>query len=279
MTIKTYSSRAALAALAISAGALLSGSASGAIINLAGVTIAGNPADADGQAPVTGSVGGTAVFARNDLQTSGTGAFNPFLIIQNDGSEQGYNTDGTLTMDTKQTNFTRNVQVGELKIVTVSGQGATPFYEFILDANQNANDTDGKATLSLNSLILFTSPTASISETSLSALDLRGDTTERFNLGQNEILIDAGLGSTAGSGSADLFAFIPVSAFTGALPTDYLYFYNQNGVGLRASNDGSEEWRALTGANPVPEGGATVALFGLALGCMGLFKKGYRKNS
>jgi hypothetical protein len=280
MTQKFIRPRMALAAAVVAvslAGIPFTGLA--AVINLTDVTIDGNAVTPGGEGSLTGTTGGTAVFSRNNLQTSGSGVFDPFLTVQADGTEQGYNTDGTLTMDTKRAGFTRNLQVGELKIVTISSQGVTPFYEFILDANQNANDVSGKAVLGLSRLALFTSPTADISEPSLAALDANGDTTLRFDLGTSHtVLIDAALGATAGSGSADMFAYIPVSAFAGALPTDYLYFYNANGS-IRESNDGFEEWSALVGVNitNVPEGGATVALFGLALGCMGLMKKRFGK--
>lgn len=243
-------------------------SASAVTVNLAGVAINAIAPDLDGQEAVAGSLGGTAVFTRTDIKPAGTGIFNPFLALQANGTEEGYNSDGALKMDAKLQNFTRNLTVGELQIVSLTGFAGS-FYQFILDANQNANDTDGKAVLSIDNLVLFTSPTVDLEETSFANLDGRPDTTQRFNLGANNVFIDAALGSTAGSGSADLFFHVPVTAFATALPSDYLYFYNKNGS-VRESNDGFEEWSALTGPNHnVPEGGATLVFLGLGLVVLG----------
>ena len=44
------------------------------------------------------------------------------------------------------------------------------------------------------------------------------------------VKIDATLGSTSGSGSSDLLVYIPTSYLAGAADTDFVYFYNLNGV-------------------------------------------------
>jgi len=50
-----------------------------------------------------------ALFIWTDLDRSstGTGVIDSFVIIQHDGVEQGYNTDGTLEFDTKEPGHTR----------------------------------------------------------------------------------------------------------------------------------------------------------------------------
>ena len=73
----------------------------------------------------------------------------------------------------------------------------------------------------------------------------------------------------AGSGLYDLFVYIPTSVFDDAQDTDYLWFYNLNGVhwesdGDLTSESGFEEWRALTG-HSLPDGGMTLMLMGIAL--------------
>ena len=67
--------------------------------------------------------------------------------------------------------------------------------------------------------------------------------------------------SNGGSGKADLIAYIPASAFSGALPTDYLWFYHLAGVNIDAEG-GYEEWSALKGPQNFPDGGATAMLLG-----------------
>ena len=57
-----------------------------------------------------------------------------------------------------------------------------------------------------------------------------------------------------------MLAYIPTGAFTGASLTDYVVFYNLNGVHYQAddgtsSDAGFEEWSALTGpSSSVPDG-------------------------
>src|SRR5690242_2645183 len=42
-----------------------------------------------------------AVFSVFNLKGSGTGNIQPFVRVQNNGTEQGYNTSGTIQFDTK----------------------------------------------------------------------------------------------------------------------------------------------------------------------------------
>lgn len=78
--------------------------------------------------------------------------------------------------------------------------------------------------------------------------------------------------SNGGSGKSDMIIYIPVSAFAGASASDYLWFYNLNGVHFSADYDpnnvnlgaeaGYEEWRAVVATSTVPDGGSTLALLG-----------------
>jgi len=91
------------------------------------------------------------------------------------------------------------------------------------------------------------------------------------------IKLDASQGDrNGGQGISDMRLYVPISAFVGALATDYVWFYNLNGVQYLTdptlgAGAGYEEWRALTkvspGTNdtPVPDGGATAALLGLGM--------------
>ncbi len=237
----------------------------GSTLNLTDVTILGASPAAGHVGFLTGSLGGTAFFARSDVQSSGTGVIDPFLILQAKGTEKGYNTDGNLQYDTKQAHFTRNLQLSELATVLVDG---VQYYEFHLDADQDASSTLGKAVLSIDQIKIYTSPTASIDNIgSLSDLG-----TARFDLGTNSIFIDAGIGSTAGAGSDDMIAFIPVTAFAGASSGDYIYFFNFNGTQLE-SNDGREQWSALLGGNATVPEPSTLILLGSALAAMALIRK------
>jgi hypothetical protein len=85
--------------------------------------------------------------------------------------------------------------------------------------------------------------------------------------------------ANGGSGYSDMIIYVPTSAFAGALATDFVWFYNLNGVHYTADADlaaeaGYEEWRAAFGPGVnVPDGGATLILLGSAL--TALF--GYRR--
>jgi len=85
--------------------------------------------------------------------------------------------------------------------------------------------------------------------------------------------------ANGGSGWSDMLLYVPTSAFAGALDTDFVWFYNLNGVHLEADGNlaaeaGYEEWRATFKEGvSVPDGGATLILLGSAL--TGLF--GYRR--
>jgi hypothetical protein len=58
---------------------------------------------------------------------------------------------------------------------------------------------------------------------------------------------------------------VPVSAFAGASPTDFVWFYNLNGVHF-AAHAGYEEWSAYTRvATAVPDRGDTLKLLLIAI--------------
>jgi hypothetical protein len=133
---------------------------------------------------------------------------------------------------------------------------------------------------------IYTSPTASLFSSTFTPAsnELAGTITSlgtlRYNMdagADSVVLLDAALISS-GSGRADMTALIPLSAFSGASATDYVYVYSYFGnKGLDSepepdrnygSSDGFEEWvRPITPLEPAPEP-ATLAF--LALGGAGL---------
>jgi len=206
----------------------------------------------------------TAFFTTTEIQSTGSGVIDPFVRIQGHGSIEGYNATARPLMPNVKTSptFTHDLRLSDItQVVNPTGANPGVYYEFLLDINQS----HAKSLLSLDKLVLYTSSTALPSADQLS--DLTGGATERFNLGfGNEILLNYALNS--GSGSGDLFAYIPVESFTGASSGDYLYLYSMFGGkgGDYAENGGFEEWaaRAPNTVN-ILDGGATAALLILSV--------------
>src|SRR6266516_3720228 len=107
------------------------------------------------QAP---GVGGTAIYSIKDTLPAGTGVFDPFLTIQNRGTEMGFNTsqggNGQGYMDTKRVpQWTHDLHVGDLATITRSG---IDYYGFELDANETGSGNIDRL-LSVDNIRVYTS--------------------------------------------------------------------------------------------------------------------------
>ena len=186
------------------------------------------------------------VFQTVDLAPTGTGIFNSFLVIQDNPTEEGFNTDfSPLPLDDKQPSHTNALLLSSLQIVKINGVDS---YAFKLDANE-PNSSSG--IIDLTSLKIYSATTGNVATlgalgTPLYDMDAGGDVTVSLNAGSD---------APAGSGKGDLFVYIPVTKFAGASP--YVYLYSAFG-GTDASNAGFEEWGAVVGPNsPTPH--ATIS--------------------
>lgn len=199
-----------------------------------------------------------ATFDVTFQQPTGTGVIRPFLRLQANGTEQGYNTSATpKPFDEKGSPYTRDLLYSELQQCATSVNG-TQYYQFLLDVNEPGQ---GKSLISLDNLQLYTSATGSQSTTNVSSLG-----TLRYSLdsnGQdNTVLIDADRNS--GSGSGDVLISIPVSNFAGTLSTDYVYLYALFGNADGAETQGGfEEFAVVCNVTPVPEMSALFPIVGL----------------
>src|SRR5690349_8970398 len=93
-------------------------------------------------AGANGSINGS-FFQQVNPQSTGTGVIDSFVRIQNNGTEQGFNTDGTPQFDTKSGVFTHSLLKTDLQafnLNTSTGVGtADPsgaYFRFLLDLNQ-----------------------------------------------------------------------------------------------------------------------------------------------
>lgn len=206
-------------------------------------------------------------------QSTGTGIIDPFLRVQANGTEQGYNTDlatQTAPFDDKGGTWTHDLQLSDLTVVTING---VSFYQFLLDINQ----TNANPLLSLNNVQIFTRSTAiATAPSSLSGLgtsvfntDLVGGTGAL-----NDVTVELNYNLNPGSGAGDMFMYVPTANFAGVLATDYVYFYTLFG-NANGSNDGFEEWSLITNTPPtsIPDGGATAGMLGMAMLGLGLLAR------
>src|SRR6478736_4645108 len=65
-------------------------------------------------------------------QPTGTGLIQPFLRVQANTTEEGYNTSGGTPFDEKSGPWTHDLRVSDLKLVQI---GRVSYYEFLLDIN------------------------------------------------------------------------------------------------------------------------------------------------
>jgi hypothetical protein len=241
------------------------------------------------QSSQTAVLGGSFTVASTELQPTGTGVIDPFLTIQQNGQERGYNTSAGTPLDTKagQSGRTSALQLSEIGTVTIGG---ATYYEFLLDVNQSANGP-----ISLNQVQIFASaadvglvnpdqPDQEANSTKNASISFSGATLV-FQMSQStltglttpagqeyEIWVD----TSRGSGSGDMFYYVSTDVFANYGADTYVTLFSQfgNPNGTYASNSGFEEWAVRGGetGNPVPAPpSAVLALIGLAGSGLGYF--------
>jgi len=222
--------------------------------------------------------GGSAIFDKAFLQTSGTGAIDPFLRVHdNDNFEQGFNTsnpgggnpDGFNAINGV---WTHDLLLSSLKIVTHNGGS---YYQFLLDLGEPSGGS--QVDILLNKFNLYTGNTAAPTFAGISGNpDNLG--TKRFDMAGNTILF---VDESSGNGQSDVLIFVPTAAFAGVTDT-YLYLYTELGY-IGDNNDPRnadgtfEEFAALEGPNPntptTPDGGTTLMLLGASFAVLGAARR------
>jgi len=237
-----------------------------ATIVLAGLMLPASAAIYDLNASTTVTVPtiyGDAIFTLDYTRPAGSGVIQPFLTLQANGTEQGYNTSVTNVYDTKRDpQFNHEIRLSDLNTQTING---TQYYSFLIDVNEP--NGGAKADISLDALKIYTSSTLQGSVSNIDSLgtkvfdlDLPTDTTIKYT--------DA----NSGSGQGDIAFFVPTSAFLGASPTDYIYMYQHWGsyysADFSGATDGGYEETAIGSGTPisftpVPEVSALLPLLGV----------------
>ena len=211
-----------------------------------------------------------AEFDWTPAQPTGTGVIQPFVRIEADTTEQGYNTSGGTPFDDKAGIWTHDIQFSDLKATSVSLNG-TQYFQVLLDVNEPGGS---KSVISLDQLAFYSSSVGGQTTENVESLG-----TLRWSLdgaGDSYVLLDGS--RNTGSGSGDMYAFIPSSAFAGVKDSDYIYMFNR--FGDQVSSDGTteggfEEWSLINNTSPVPEVGTYFPIIGLltAIGCTQLLAR------
>ena len=113
----------------------------------------------------TGSTNG-AQFNWTPSQPTGTGVIDPFVRVQADGTEQGYNTSGGTPFDDKAGIWTHDIQFSDLQTTAVTVSG-TQYFQVLLDVNEPGGNS---SVISLDRLEFYTSATGSQTGTDVPAL-------------------------------------------------------------------------------------------------------------
>ena len=213
-----------------------------------------------------------ALFYQANPQPTGTGFIDPFVRIQRTGTESGYNTDGQIEFDTKDQgghNWTHSLPLSTLQATTING---VQYYQFLLDINEAANDT--KRLLSLNEVQIYLGDSGSLTGFK-DGIGFAGHSKPVYDLdgaGDKTIELDYKLNS--GSGSGDMFLYVPTSLFTQYNTNKYSFVYLYSAFGQPNGSDaGFEEWAAVKKPQPqqppsvvpAPPG---LVLAGVGFGCL-----------
>ncbi len=222
-----------------------------ALMGLASAMYGAGPARAaviDLTSPMSSGVINGARFETSDFRAAGTGLIDPFVRLQHNDTEQGYNTSGRPVPfdELNALNFTHDLTLGG---VGTRMFGGVNYYEFLLDINQVSSGDNGL--LSLDRVQIYTSGVGSQTTATVSSLGaLRYDMDAG---GDNWVRLNYNLGS--GSGQGDMRMLVPVADFAGDAPASFVYLYSAFGDNHR-SNAGFEEWAVHT---PVPAPASALA--------------------
>src|SRR5262245_20832266 len=127
-----------------------------AVVGLAGLAGGASAMVLDFTSGGSGAING-ALLQTTDQQPTGTGVIDPFLRLQHNNVEQGYNTSGSpLPFDDSAGIWTHDMRVADVRGITIEG---VAYAAFLLDINESSSPSN--RLLSLNSVQIYTSPLAS----------------------------------------------------------------------------------------------------------------------
>jgi putative transposon-encoded protein len=183
-------------------------------------------------------------FGDNDTTfgSSGTGVFDPFVRLQADGTESGYNTDGPVEFDTKTGKWTHAIKVSS--IPQRSCPSGTCF-ELFNDINESNAQQNAKGRISLNKVEVFYANSATVT----GYPSFGGNATLEYAFDGDILINDV----NQGSGRGDLRYMIPVDGAGGVpLPancdygnpacTTWFVLYSEWGLTPTGSAPFNDDW-------------------------------------
>jgi len=227
----------------------------------------------------SGTING-ATFAFYKFNPSGTGVFDPFVRIQQDVTEQGYNTTvanaGLLPFEDKFGIWTHDLQFSSL-------QASSGSYQFALDIGEPVSGT--QSLLSLDGLKIYRTTTPGQNSSSvdgeINANGIIGTPLWDMDAGteaDNWVKLDANRDGNPGNGWSDMLLSVPASVFSTVGPNDYIILWSRFGL-QEGSDPGTpgtesfgtfEEWGTINASTPIPEP-STMLLLGSGLIGLGAY--------
>ncbi len=183
-------------------------------------------------------------------QASGTGIFDPFVRLQANPTEQGFNTDAAVTFDAKAGTWTHAIKVNAIPVVDCdgSGSGTATCWELFNDINES----NTAKRISLNDVeIYFTnSPvlTGFDPATNTFSSPASATTTLEYDFSGNILINDV----NQGSGRGDLRYLVPTAGHQWNANTYFVLYSKWGtttgtagnfGTGGYTSDGGFEEWK------------------------------------
>jgi hypothetical protein len=179
-----------------------------------------------------------AYFVQISDGSTGTGVIDPFLRIQRNGSEQGFNTDASKVLDNKDGIWTHSLLTSDVPVKTLS-DGNT-YYQLMLDINESSS----RRFVSLDTLRVY-----QVSAPALTSLGGLNPVWDMDSAGNTYVELNYSL--NPGSGYGDMFAYIPTSVFASDPNRPYFVLYSRFG-NPSTSDAGFEEWATLSVPAPPP---------------------------
>jgi hypothetical protein len=167
--------------------------------------------------PVTSSTGATALWNQAGNFKVGTGVLNPFLSIQNDPNEEGFNTDASpLPLNDTRSNFTNALPLNHVPVIHLKNGGGA-YREFIFDANESNSTPDAQFSIDQWNLWLCNDANAATfsARTDFTGGD-GGKCIEIYDL-NGKTLLATDANSLGSGGDFDYQILVPDAAFQAAI--------------------------------------------------------------